>query len=219
VANFTPLLTILIMATGKKAFMLYADQKGVFDKLPNEKAGELIKHIFSYVNDEDPKTEDLIIQISFESIKQQLKRDLQKYYNICNRNKENGSKGGRPKNPDKPKKPTGLSGKKEDITNFEYMLGEFQKMRKSIKKPMTPLAIEKLKTKLEKLSSDEAVQIKIMEQSIFSCWQDVYALKIDESTVDWDKLTVDQAREMLDDKKLSAKLEIKNPELFFKAQQ
>jgi len=95
------------MATGKKAFMLYADQKGIFDKLPNEKAGELIKHILSYVNDEDPKTDDLIIQIGFESIKQQLKRDLQKYNNICDRNKKNGSKGGRPKNPNKP---TGLSG-------------------------------------------------------------------------------------------------------------
>jgi len=95
------------MATGKKAFILYADQQGIFEKLPNEKAGELIKHILAYINDENPKTDDLIIQIAFEPIMQQLKRDLQKYNNICDRNKVNGSKGGRPKNPEKP---TGLSG-------------------------------------------------------------------------------------------------------------
>ena len=50
-------------------------------KMPSEKAGDLFKHILSYVNDENPKTEDLIIQLTFEPIKQQLKRDLQKYEN------------------------------------------------------------------------------------------------------------------------------------------
>jgi len=42
------------MAQDKKGFILYADQKALFDKLPNDKAGELIKHIFSFVNDEKP---------------------------------------------------------------------------------------------------------------------------------------------------------------------
>jgi len=34
-------------------------KKALFDKLPNDKAGELIKHIFSYVNDENPEAIDL----------------------------------------------------------------------------------------------------------------------------------------------------------------
>jgi hypothetical protein len=42
------------MAENKKGFVLYADQKSIIDMLPNEKAGELIKHIFAYVNDENP---------------------------------------------------------------------------------------------------------------------------------------------------------------------
>ena len=67
------------MAENKKSFVLYADQRGLFDKLPDELAGNLIKHIFSYVNDEHPETSDLVIEIAFESIKTQLKRDLKKW--------------------------------------------------------------------------------------------------------------------------------------------
>lgn len=67
------------MATDKKGFILYADQKELFDQLPNDKAGELIKHIFSYVNDESPSTDDLLIKLAFTPIKQQLKRDLKKF--------------------------------------------------------------------------------------------------------------------------------------------
>jgi len=77
------------MAKDKKSFLLYADQKSVFAQLPDEIAGKLIKHIFSYVNDENPSSEDLIINIAFEPIKQQLKRDLQKYENIRERNSAN----------------------------------------------------------------------------------------------------------------------------------
>ena len=67
------------MAEGKKSFVLYADQKELFEQLPNEKAGELIKHIFAYVNDESPQNDDLIINMAFTPIKQQLKRDLEKW--------------------------------------------------------------------------------------------------------------------------------------------
>ena len=67
------------MAEDKKGFILYADQKELFEQLPNEKAGELIKHIFKYVNDENPTTDDLIINLAFTPIKQQLKRDLKKF--------------------------------------------------------------------------------------------------------------------------------------------
>ena len=104
------------MAQGKKSFVLYCDLIHTVKKLPNEKAGELFKHILSYVNDENPDTDDLVINISFEPIKQQLKRDLKKYESICERNSLNGSKGGRPKlgNPEEPKKPTGLFGNPEE---------------------------------------------------------------------------------------------------------
>ena len=64
------------MAKDKKSFILYVDQKDLFNKLPDEIAGKLIKHIYSYVSDENPNSDDLIVEIAFEPIKQQLKRDL-----------------------------------------------------------------------------------------------------------------------------------------------
>ena len=70
------------MAKDKKGFILYADQKELFDQLPNEKAGELIKHIFAYVNDENPETDDVLLKIAFTPIKQQLKRDLKKFEDV-----------------------------------------------------------------------------------------------------------------------------------------
>jgi len=79
------------MAKDKKGFILYADQKAIFDQLPNDKAGELIKFILSYVNDENPETDDLIIKLAFTPIQQQLKRDLIKYEET----KENRSKAGK----------------------------------------------------------------------------------------------------------------------------
>jgi len=98
------------MAENKKSFVLYCDLIHTIDKLPNEKAGELFKHILGYVNDKNPIAKDLLIEVSFEPIKQQLKRDLIKYEGIRDRNKLNGTKGGRPKKPIKPKKPSGLFG-------------------------------------------------------------------------------------------------------------
>ena len=96
------------MAKDKKSFLLYTDLIHTLEKMPNEKAGELFKHILMYVNDMNPETEDLIVQLTFEPIKQQLKRDLQRYESTCEKNKVNGAKGGRPKNPTEPKKSDGL---------------------------------------------------------------------------------------------------------------
>jgi len=60
----------------KKSFILYADIHSTIQHLTDEKAGELFKLILSYVNDEDPEVNDLVLKIAFEPIKQQLKRDL-----------------------------------------------------------------------------------------------------------------------------------------------
>jgi hypothetical protein len=67
------------MAAGKKSFVLYCDLIHTIKKMPNDKAGELFKHILAYVNDLNPTTNDLIIELTFEPIKQQLKRDLEKW--------------------------------------------------------------------------------------------------------------------------------------------
>ena len=85
------------MATNKKSFVLYTDIIETVKQLDNEKAGELFKHILSYVNDEDPVTDDVIINLVFTPIKLSLKRDLKKYDKYIKKQSENGKKGGRPK--------------------------------------------------------------------------------------------------------------------------
>lgn len=66
------------MAEDKKSFVLYCDLIHTFEKLTDVEAGQLIKHLLAYVNDRSPQS-DRIIEVMFEPIKQQLKRDLIKY--------------------------------------------------------------------------------------------------------------------------------------------
>jgi len=70
------------MAEGKKSFIAYVDWKDTFNSLPDEKAGQLIKFLFAYVNDEGPQTDDVLINAVFANIRQTLKRDLRKYEQI-----------------------------------------------------------------------------------------------------------------------------------------
>ena len=70
------------MAENKKSFILYADIIHTFRELTDVEAGQLIKHVLAYVNDEDPQTDDKLIKIAFEPIKQQLKRDLRHWEGI-----------------------------------------------------------------------------------------------------------------------------------------
>lgn len=73
---------------------MYTDQREVFDELSDEDAGKLIKHIFSYVNDEDPITEDKLLKVAFLPIKTQLKRDLKMWDEKKEQRAEAGKKGG-----------------------------------------------------------------------------------------------------------------------------
>jgi len=93
------------MAENKTTFILHCDLIHTLEKLSDGDSGKLFKHILRYVNDKNPVAESVIIDLVFEPIKQTLKRELRKWESTCERNKINGSKGGRPK---KPKKPTGL---------------------------------------------------------------------------------------------------------------
>ena len=80
------------MAENKKSFIAYADWKETFDALDNEKAGELIKHIYAYVNDENPVSEDMLINAVFANIKHTLKRDLKKWEKQHEQRKKAGKK-------------------------------------------------------------------------------------------------------------------------------
>lgn len=78
------------MAAGKKSFVLYTDYEELFSELSNEDAGQLIKHIFGYVNDKNPVSKNPIVNVSFIPIKLQLKRDLVKWDSLREKRSEAG---------------------------------------------------------------------------------------------------------------------------------
>lgn len=80
------------MATEKNSFLLYCDTIHTIEKLSDVDAGQLLKHILRYVNDKEPVTDNPLVEIAFEPIRQSLKRDLVKYENIRTRNSENAKK-------------------------------------------------------------------------------------------------------------------------------
>lgn len=80
------------MADNKKSFVLYCDIIKTVEILPNETAGELFKHLLSYVNDEEPQTDNMLVKLAFEPIKQQLKRDLEKWEDIKVKRSEAGKR-------------------------------------------------------------------------------------------------------------------------------
>ena len=80
------------MAKDKKSFILYSDARETFEQLTNEEAGVLIKHIFAYVNDENPILEDRFINLAFQPIKTQLKRDLVNWEIVREKRSQAGKK-------------------------------------------------------------------------------------------------------------------------------
>lgn len=67
------------MAEDKKSFLVYCDLIHTIKKMKKEDAGELFLHLLEYTNDLNPVTENQIVELVFEPIKQQLKRDLVAY--------------------------------------------------------------------------------------------------------------------------------------------
>lgn len=97
----------------KESFILYQDSKEIFDNLSDRQAGLLIKAIFEYEETRIIPKLDKSIKLAFIPIKQNSDRNYQKYLEQCEKNKQNGAKGGRPKKANgfskNPKNPSGFS--------------------------------------------------------------------------------------------------------------
>ncbi len=79
----------------KTSFILHLDSLEVLDELSTEQAGELLLAMRDYNNGKSPILSGLMKAI-FVTFKNQFDRDLKRYNVTCLKNKENGSKGGRP---------------------------------------------------------------------------------------------------------------------------
>lgn len=97
------------MAENKNSFILYGDISKTVSKLPRDVKGDLFQLILDYVNDLDPVIENnLILEIAFEPIKQQLKRDLSKWGEIRIKRSEAGQKSAEIKKQQKSTKSTSV---------------------------------------------------------------------------------------------------------------
>lgn len=80
------------MAKDKQGFILYTDLHSTVTSLKDAEAGKLFKHILAYVNDLNPKSNDRIVNLVFEPIRMQLKRDLSKWENSIVKKSEGAKK-------------------------------------------------------------------------------------------------------------------------------
>jgi hypothetical protein len=105
------------MAEHKKSFLLYADLIHTVKHLSDSDKGELFNHILEYVNDLNPETENQLVNLSFEPIKQQLKRDLIRWEGIRKKRSDAGKKSAEKRREQKGTKSTSVKSVEQKSTN------------------------------------------------------------------------------------------------------
>lgn len=116
----------------KDSFLLYKSFYGPVSGLSDKQLGRLFRAIFLYQIDQSTQV-DADIQMAFAFFKNQMDIDGGKYQKVVERNKRNGSKGGRPskeescsreaenpENPNNPKNPVGFKKPKKADNENEY---------------------------------------------------------------------------------------------------
>lgn len=93
----------------KKSFVIHIDSLDVIDSMSGDQTKELLLAFRDYHIGKEIKLNGLMNAV-FTQFKNQFDRDLEKYKKTVERNKGNGSKGGRPpKTQNNPNKPNGLN--------------------------------------------------------------------------------------------------------------
>ena len=108
----------------KNSFVIYYSYLENLEDLTDEQFGKLFRALFYYeINRQEPNFTGGL-KIAFNFIKQDLDANLEKYENICEKNRLNGLKGGRPRNPSgfqqNPKNPNGFLEKPKKPKKAEY---------------------------------------------------------------------------------------------------
>lgn len=99
----------------KKSFIIHIDSLDILDEMDNDQVGRLFKAIKSYHQGKEFIV-DADIKLAYIPFRNQFDRDKEAYEKIVERNRSNGSNGGRPKNPTDTEKPTRLIwGRKKPI--------------------------------------------------------------------------------------------------------
>lgn len=117
----------------KDSFVIYTKYEEQISLLTDTQAGILLRALICYQSGKELPKMDGIVNMIFTVIRQQIDYDNQRYDDICDINKENGKKGGRPLKSrlfkgKEPKKPTAFQNEEEKPTAF---LGFEEKPKKA----------------------------------------------------------------------------------------
>jgi uncharacterized phage protein (TIGR02220 family) len=93
----------------QKSFVIYQNYESVFDMLSDFDAAALIRAIFKFARGAEVPELSQSANVAFLLISEQIKRDQEKYMKVCEKRKEAGKKGGRPRNQDAEEKTIGFS--------------------------------------------------------------------------------------------------------------
>lgn len=172
------------MAENKKGFVLYADTLHTVKHLTNEQAGELFKHILLYVNDEEPVSDNPIVNIAFEPIKQQLKRDLKKWEDIRKKRSEAGQKSAEARK-NRPTNLTSVESVEQKPTNANKSNSNSNSNSNSYSKSNSKILNNTITANAEKLSKKEEYEF------LFNVFWDKYNKKVDrhKCLLKWHRLT------------------------------
>ncbi len=101
----------------RTSFILHLDSLSILKKMPDDIAGKFIKVIYEYQTTGVIPEMDFALEMAVTPFINQFIRDGERYENVCERNKNNGLKGGRPKQTQpNPKNPVGYSETQQNPT-------------------------------------------------------------------------------------------------------
>lgn len=125
-----------------KKLVLYTGRTiAVLKALSDEQAGILFRRLLVYVEGVDDASNDPLVEAMFSVLKVDVDCVLETYNSICERNKANGKKGGRPKKvaetQNNPNNPVGFLETQKTQTNpkkpiIEYNIIEYNKIEDNI---------------------------------------------------------------------------------------
>lgn len=190
----------------KDGFVIYKSFYDPIKSLSDKQLGRLFRALFDYQIEGSTQV-DADIQMAFAFFKNQMEIDERKYHKIVERNKQNGSKGGRPpkeENPNNPNNPVGFlepkkadkeKDKEKDLIKkntkkkdfdlsfvdivFLPIVRDFIEYRKELKKPFkTDTGIKQFYKELVTLSGNNYQKAqKLVDHAKGKEWLRVYEIK------------------------------------------
>lgn len=90
----------------KRRFYMYSAWERPMSKLTDEQLGKFLRIYYQMqlTGDTDVDSEDPMVDMMLEVVREQVTFDVRSYERKCEANKENGEKGGRPAKPEEPNK-------------------------------------------------------------------------------------------------------------------